>query len=101
VGSDLVVVFVAIFWREDYRLGRNAVTHDCRSNTNSGHPALHRPKCRPARHNLTQDKWLDGGALTDAGNALVEQRFRNLDDNPHASVPREEAKLRLMAPFKR
>jgi C4-dicarboxylate-specific signal transduction histidine kinase len=28
-----VVVFVAIFWREDYRGGRNAVTHDCRSNT--------------------------------------------------------------------
>jgi hypothetical protein len=33
VESDLVVVFVAIFWREDYRGGRNAVTHDCRSNT--------------------------------------------------------------------
>jgi hypothetical protein len=28
-----VLVFAAIFWREDYRLGRNAVTHDCRSNT--------------------------------------------------------------------
>jgi len=28
-----VLVFVAIFWREDYRGGRNAVTHDCRSNT--------------------------------------------------------------------
>ena len=28
-----MVVFVAIFWREDYRGGRNAVTHDCRSNT--------------------------------------------------------------------
>jgi hypothetical protein len=36
VGSDLVVVFAAIFWREDYRLGRNAVTHDCRSNTMRG-----------------------------------------------------------------
>ena len=33
MGSDWVVVFVAIFWREDHRLGRNAVTHDCRSNT--------------------------------------------------------------------
>jgi hypothetical protein len=33
VGWDLVLVFVAIFWREDYRGGRNAVTHDCRSNT--------------------------------------------------------------------
>jgi hypothetical protein len=29
----LLLVFVAIFWREDYRGGRNAVTHDCRSNT--------------------------------------------------------------------
>ena len=29
----MLVVFVAIFWREDYRGGRNAVTHDCRSNT--------------------------------------------------------------------
>lgn len=28
-----MVVFVAIFWREDYRGGRNAVTHDCRSDT--------------------------------------------------------------------
>ena len=28
-----MLVFVAIFWREDYRGGRNAVTHDCRSNT--------------------------------------------------------------------
>jgi hypothetical protein len=37
VGSDLVVVFVAIFWREDYRGGRNAVTHDCRSNTSELH----------------------------------------------------------------
>jgi integrase/recombinase XerD len=32
-GLDLVVVFTAIFWREDYRGGRNAVTHACRSNT--------------------------------------------------------------------
>jgi hypothetical protein len=33
VGSDLVVVFAAIIWRKDYRGGRNAVTHTCRSNT--------------------------------------------------------------------
>ena len=33
MGLDLVVVFAAIIWREDYRLGRNAVTHACRSNT--------------------------------------------------------------------
>ena len=31
-----MVVFVAIFWREDYRGGRNAVTHDCRSDTQRG-----------------------------------------------------------------
>ena len=39
--------------------------------------------------------------LTDVGKALVEQRFRDLEANPHASVPWEEAKLRLLAPFKR
>jgi hypothetical protein len=39
--------------------------------------------------------------LTDAGKALIEQRFRDLEANPHASGPWEEAKLRLMAPFKR
>ncbi len=33
MGSDLVVVFAVIIWREDYRGGRNAVTHTCRSNT--------------------------------------------------------------------
>jgi hypothetical protein len=48
---------------------------------------------------LTQGKWLDHGALTDRGKALVEQRLRELEANPHASVPWEEAKLRLMAPF--
>jgi hypothetical protein len=29
----------------------------------------------------------------------VEQRFRDLETNLHSSVPLEEAKLRLMAPF--
>ena len=28
-----MVVSAAICWRQDYRGGRNAVTHDCRSNT--------------------------------------------------------------------
>ena len=48
-----------------------------------------------------RDEWLDDGALTDAEKALIEQRFRDLEANPHASVPWEEAKSRLMAPFKR
>ena len=48
-----------------------------------------------------RDEWLDDGVLTDAGKALIEQRFRDLEANPHASGPWEEAKLRLMAPFKR
>ena len=30
---DFVGVFAAIIWRKDYRLGRNPVTHACRSNT--------------------------------------------------------------------
>jgi hypothetical protein len=38
-------------------------------------------------------------ALTDTGKALIEQRFRDLDANPHASGPWEETKLRLMAPI--
>ena len=41
------------------------------------------------------------GGLTDAEKALIEQRFRGLEADPHASLPWEEAKLRLMAPFKR
>ena len=32
-GSDLELVFAAIFWREDYDQGRKAVTHAYRSNT--------------------------------------------------------------------
>jgi adenine-specific DNA-methyltransferase len=48
---------------------------------------------------LDGDWWLGGGALTDVEKALIEQRFRDLEANPHASGPWEEAKLRLMAPF--
>jgi hypothetical protein len=33
--------------------------------------------------------------------ALIAQRFRDLEANPHASVRQEEAKLPLMAPLKR
>ena len=40
------------------------------------------------------------GVLTDAEKALIEQRFRDLEANPYASVPWEEAKLRLMASLK-
>ena len=49
--------------------------------------------------NLTPNEWLADGALTDAGKALIEQRFGGLETNPRASVPWEEAKLRLMAPL--
>ena len=51
--------------------------------------------------NLTPNDWLAAGALTDAENALIEQRFRDLEANRIASVPWEEAKLWLMAPCKR
>jgi hypothetical protein len=44
---------------------------------------------------------LDDGALTDMEKSLSEQRFRDLEANPDASVPWEEAKIRLMARFKR
>jgi hypothetical protein len=49
---------------------------------------------------LAQNEWLDAGALTDAGKALNEQRFRDLEANTHAFVPREEARFRRRAPFK-
>jgi hypothetical protein len=39
-----------------------------------------------AAPSITQNDWLDHGALTDAGNALNERRFRDLEANPHASV---------------
>ena len=50
---------------------------------------------------LPQNEWLDDGALTDPEKALITQRFRDRQAIPHASVLREEAKLRLMTPFKR
>jgi hypothetical protein len=50
--------------------------------------------------NRHRHEWLEGGQLTHAERALIERLFRNLDANPHASVSWEEAKLRLMAPFK-
>lgn len=36
---------------------------------------------------LAQNMWLDDGALTDAEEALIEQRFRHLEATPHAPVP--------------
>jgi hypothetical protein len=65
-----------------------------------GHFSPHHPKCRPTSHNLTQYKWLDAGALTEAEKALIEQRFRDLEADPHASVSWEEAKIRLKVPFR-
>jgi hypothetical protein len=50
---------------------------------------------------LDQDDRLDEGATTDAERALIEERFRDLEANPHSSIPWAEAKARLMAPFKR
>ncbi|MGD0260860.1 MAG: hypothetical protein ABSD29_13670 [Verrucomicrobiota bacterium] len=50
---------------------------------------------------LDNDDWLDDGALTAAEKALVEQRFRDLERDPQTSIPWNEAKIRLMAPFKR
>jgi len=39
--------------------------------------------------------------MTDADEVLIEQRFGDMETNLHASVSWEEAKIRLMAPFKR
>jgi hypothetical protein len=67
------------------------------------------PKLTPAERRevrlrlaeLDREEWLDDGALTDAEKALLEERFRDFEANPHTSIPWEEAKVRLMAPFKR
>jgi hypothetical protein len=50
---------------------------------------------------LDQDDWLDQGLLTEAEKCLIEERFRDFEASPHASVPWEEARARLLAPFKR
>lgn len=50
---------------------------------------------------LDQDDWLDAGLLTNAEKALIEERFREMEANPHTSVPWEEAKARLLTPFQR
>lgn len=55
------------------------------------------PRLRLAK--LAHNEWLDEGALTDAGEVVIDQR--DLGTSPHASVPGEEAKLRRMASFKR
>jgi hypothetical protein len=48
---------------------------------------------------FARNERLDDGALTEAEKALIEQRFRDPEPNPHASGPCAEAKLRLMTPF--
>ncbi len=50
---------------------------------------------------LDGDDWLDPGLLTNAEMAVLEERFRDLEANPHESLPWEEAKTRLLATFKR
>lgn len=47
------------------------------------------------------EEWLDDGTLTDDQKALLEARFRDLEANPHASIPWEEAKAQLLAALKR
>src|ERR1035437_5539779 len=44
-------------------------------------------------------EWLDDGALTDAGQALIEQRCRDLEANPPPPVPRGGAQARTLPPF--
>lgn len=49
---------------------------------------------------LDRDDWLDKDSLTDAEKAIIEERFQDLEANPQASRPWEEAKARLLAPSK-
>ena len=49
---------------------------------------------------LDQDDWLDDGLLTDTEKAIIEERFQDCEANPWTSLPWEETKARLLAPFK-
>jgi hypothetical protein len=60
-----------------------------------------RQEVRQRLAELDQDDWLDAGALTSTEKALIEERFRDLEANPRTSIPWDEAKARLLAPFKR
>ncbi|MCZ7637725.1 MAG: hypothetical protein M5U12_17825 [Verrucomicrobia bacterium] len=60
-----------------------------------------RQEIRERLAELDQDDWLDAGALTSAEKTLIEERFRDLEANPRTSIPWDEAKARLLAPFRR
>ncbi len=36
---------------------------------------------------LDADDWLDDGELTDTEKIVIEERFRDLETNPHLSIP--------------
>ena len=63
--------------------------------------AQERQEVRQRLAELDGEEWLDTGGLSDAEKALVEERFEDLEANPQTSIPWEEAKARLLAPFKR
>ena len=50
---------------------------------------------------MDEDDWIDGGTLTNAEKALIEERFQDLEANPGSSIPWSEAKKQLMAKFRR
>ena len=60
-----------------------------------------RQEIRERLAELDQDDWVDAGALTSAEKALIEERFRDLETSPRTSIPWDEAKARLLAPFRR
>lgn len=60
-----------------------------------------RQEIRERLAELDQDDWVDAGALTEAEKALIEDRFRDLEANPRASIPWDEAKAGLLAPYRR
>jgi len=68
-----------------------------------GLPALtpeERQEVRLRLAELDGDEWLDDGVLSDAEKVLLEERFHDLQANRPTSIPWEEAKARLLAPFK-
>jgi hypothetical protein len=48
---------------------------------------------------LDEEDWLDEGLLCEAEKALIEERLRDLDASPERSIPWEQAKASLLAPF--
>jgi hypothetical protein len=56
-----------------------------------------RQEIRARLAEIDGEEWLDDGALSSREKALIEERFRDLRENPQTSIPWEEAKAELLS----